>query len=257
MSLILDALKKSEAERQRQTGPTLLEVRVTQPRRRYPVWVIAVGALLAVNILLLLIFVLRRPAATEPAAAPGGASAAAAGSTAGAPPTTAATPAPLTPAAPAAAAVASGLPTGVAPMASSPMVPGAADPPLVPASGAGRDVGALAAVPAHGSDDGLADAAAYGSATGRNPADDEPAVAASEAGHFASLPSFSDVGGDLPALRLDLHVYAERPRDRYALINMHRVREGDVLPEGVRVLAITREGVALDWHGEEFMLHPQ
>ncbi len=34
MSFILDALKKSEAERQRQTGPTLLEVRVTQPRRR-------------------------------------------------------------------------------------------------------------------------------------------------------------------------------------------------------------------------------
>ena len=256
MSLILDALKKSEAERQRQTGPTLLEVRVTQPRRRYPVWLIAVGALLAVNILLLLIFVLRRPAGTEPAAAPGGASAAAAGSNAGAPPATAATPAPLTPAAPAAAATASALPASVAPMA-SPMVPGAAEPPLAPASGTGRDVGALAAVPARGSDDALADAAAYGSATGRNPADDEPAVAASEAGHFASLPSFSDVGGDLPALRLDLHVYAERPRDRYALINMHRVHEGDVFPEGVRVLAITREGVALDWHGEEFMLHPQ
>src|ERR1700679_1827276 len=60
MSLILDALKKSEAERQRQSGPTLLEVRVTQPRRRYPTWVIAVAVLLAVNMLLLLAFVLRR-----------------------------------------------------------------------------------------------------------------------------------------------------------------------------------------------------
>src|ERR1017187_8679668 len=69
MSLILDALKKSEAERQRQSGPTLMEVRVTQPRRRYPVWVIAVGVLLAVNILLLLAFVLRRPVA-PPAEAP-------------------------------------------------------------------------------------------------------------------------------------------------------------------------------------------
>jgi hypothetical protein len=38
---------------------------------------------------------------------------------------------------------------------------------------------------------------------------------------------------------------------------MHRVREGDVLPEGARVLAITRDGVALDWHGQQFMLHPQ
>jgi hypothetical protein len=103
-----------------------------------------------------------------------------------------------------------------------------------------------------------------------NPADDEPAVppsrdAASPAhdsprdsgGHYADLPNFSDVGGDLPELRLDLHVYAERPRDRYAMINMHRVREGDALPEGPRVLAITREGVALDYKGQQFMLHPQ
>jgi general secretion pathway protein B len=99
-----------------------------------------------------------------------------------------------------------------------------------------------------------------------NPADDEPAVApgrddaSSErdsAGHYADLPNFSDLGGDLPELRLDLHVYAERPRERYAMINMHRVREGDVLPEGPRVLAITREGVALDYRGQEFMLRPQ
>ena len=69
MSLILDALKKSEAERQRQNGPTLLEVRITQPRRRYPTWVIAVGALLALNMLLLLVFVLHRPA-SSPAQVP-------------------------------------------------------------------------------------------------------------------------------------------------------------------------------------------
>jgi general secretion pathway protein B len=251
MSLILDALKKSEAERQRQSGPTLLEVRVTQPRRRYPVWVIAVGALLAVNILLLLIFVLRRPAAPEPAAAPAAGSAAAAGSTAATLPVTAATPAQAVTPASASATGAGAMPASVAPMV-SPMVPAAAELPLAPARGVSRDT-ALETAPA----DGVADGPIYGSTAGRNPADDEPAVAASDAGHYASLPSFSDVGGDLPALRLDLHVYAERPRDRYALINMHRVHEGDVLPEGARVLAITREGVALDWHGQEFMLHPQ
>lgn len=99
-----------------------------------------------------------------------------------------------------------------------------------------------------------------------NPADDEPAVPATRAAagsdrdaadHYASLPNFGDVGGDLPELRLDLHVYAEHARDRYAMINMHRVREGDALPEGPRVLAITREGVALDYRGQEFMLRPQ
>jgi hypothetical protein len=63
MSLILEALKKSEAERQRQSGPTLLEVRIAKPQRRYPIWALVVGALLAVNMILLLVFVLRRPSA--------------------------------------------------------------------------------------------------------------------------------------------------------------------------------------------------
>jgi hypothetical protein len=52
-------------------------------------------------------------------------------------------------------------------------------------------------------------------------------------------------------------VYAARPADRYALINMHRVHEGDVLPEGPRVLAIDRDGVELSYRGTEFMLRPQ
>jgi hypothetical protein len=35
------------------------------------------------------------------------------------------------------------------------------------------------------------------------------------------------------------------------------VREGDVLPEGPRVVAINRDGVELSYRGQEFMLHPQ
>jgi hypothetical protein len=103
---------------------------------------------------------------------------------------------------------------------------------------------------------------------GDNPADFEPAVpytgpagtpasAASSSGQRARPPSLSDVAGDMPDLRLDLHVYAVRPADRYALINMHRVHEGDVLPEGARVVAIDRDGVELNYHGTAFMLHPQ
>jgi general secretion pathway protein B len=235
MSLILDALKKSEADRQRQSGPTLLEVRVPQPRRRYPAWVIAVGVLLAVNILLLLAFVLHRPLAA-PVTAPG--AGVAAGAAAAVAPVAA--PAPTTQ---------GSLPANVAPMAA-----GATPPPtLLPASASvdtGFPTAPLRAVP---ESDTLAD----GQNSLGNPADDEPAVPAGSPGHYSSLPSFSDVGGDLPALRLDLHVYAQRAADRYALINMHRVHEGDVLPEGARVLAITREGVALDYRGQEFMLHPQ
>src|SRR5579872_331860 len=61
MSFILDALKKSEAERQRQAGPTLLEVRITRPRRRYPLWAIIVGALFGINVVVLTVVLLRKP----------------------------------------------------------------------------------------------------------------------------------------------------------------------------------------------------
>jgi general secretion pathway protein B len=241
MSLILDALKKSEAERQRQSGPTLLEVRVTRPRRIYPTWVIAVGALLALNMLLLLAFVLLQPT-TPPPQGPH-------------------------------AAAATTAPTAVAP--SSP-APAAA--PAATASSPSADMAltAAAAAPSTSGSDAIMlpvprtfsqpEPAGDGQLRVRNPADDEPAVAAAgggvrperdPAGRYAELPSFSEVSGELPDLRLDLHVYAERARDRYALINMHRVQEGDTLPEGPRVLAITRQGVALDFLGQQFMLRPQ
>src|ERR1039457_1433205 len=111
MSFILDALKKAEAERQRQTGRTWLEGRGTQPRRRFPLWTLVSGALLGINILLLLPFALRSPAisnappsvpaAAAPASSPVPAPSAPAAILAP-PPATAAAAAPL--AAPAAAA---------------------------------------------------------------------------------------------------------------------------------------------------------
>lgn len=61
-------------------------------------------------------------------------------------------------------------------------------------------------------------------------------------------------GANLPQLRLDLHVYAPKPQDRFALINMHKLREGDSLPEGVRVDSITPEGVVMEHNGLKFLL---
>jgi general secretion pathway protein B len=74
MSFILDALKKSELERQRQSVPGLMDTRTLQRRNRLPVWVVALCVLLTVN-LLVLTFVLTRkgapavPAMPTPAAA--------------------------------------------------------------------------------------------------------------------------------------------------------------------------------------------
>jgi general secretion pathway protein B len=253
MSLILEALKKSEAERQRAAGPTLLEVRVGQPHRRYPLWALGVGLLLLLNMVLLLVFVWRRP--TAPAQDLAAAPPVSAGSAAVAPPATATPAAPFAPAATPSPVTASQPPgnaaTGVAPLAA-----GTAERAMTPAPAAGT-----APILAAGNRE-----------EPQNPADEVPAVPSGASGapttgsvkvrrddvlNYASLPSFSELSNNMPPLRLDLHVYAERPSDRYALINMQRVHEGDTLSEGMRVLAITRDGVALDYRGQQFMLHPQ
>jgi hypothetical protein len=38
------------------------------------------------------------------------------------------------------------------------------------------------------------------------------------------------------------------------MINMHRVTEGDSLPNGVQVAAIRPDGVVLSYHGTRFLL---
>jgi general secretion pathway protein B len=221
MSLILDALKKSEAERQRQSGPTLLEVRVARPQRRYPMWALAVGILLAVNMILLLVFVLRP---SDSVRAPSAATTAPASASVAVAAPSALPPAPATPV-PASAAAAPAAAT-VQPVAQPPAQPALSYP--------------------------AADAAVNPAASASLRHQREAAGA-----DYSTLPGINELTGSVPELRLDLHVYAERPRDRYALINMQTVHEGDVLNEGPRVLAITREGVALDWHNQQFMLRPQ
>jgi len=240
MSFILDALKKSESERQRQSGPTLLELRVSPQRRGYPVWALWVGVLLVLNAGILLFVLFRRP--TAPTAV------SLAGTRLAAIPVAVA---PLPVAAPAPSA------------SSAPMAPPAATlatvAPLAPASGASDAVPAAAP----------ASASASASASA-NPADDAPALppgtrtnppppppAAAPTSDYEALPNLSSLGGSLPALQLNLLDYSELATERYALVNMHRVREGDVLPEGPRVLAIDRDGVELSYRGTEFMLHPQ
>jgi general secretion pathway protein B len=72
------------------------------------------------------------------------------------------------------------------------------------------------------------------------------------------VPLYQDVsatpGTHLPQLRLDLHVFAARPQDRFVMINMHKLREGDSLPEGVHLDSITPEGAVLSYNGSQFLL---
>src|SRR5215469_7272064 len=91
MSFILDALKKSESDRQRQNGPALFEVRVAPPRTRLPLWAIAIALLLVVNLGIVMRLLLRHQTHADTSAAGTGPPAAAAAPASG-PPTVAGAP---------------------------------------------------------------------------------------------------------------------------------------------------------------------
>ncbi len=224
MSFILDALKKSESERQRQAGPALLEMRIVRPTRRLPIWALVVGALLIISVAALAWVVLR------PTAAP------ATAQVNPAPPTGPVTPGIAAAAAPPASAMAQA--QGTVP--AGPVVPT----PVSPSA----SMNTMPSQNAAAADD--------------NPADTEPAVSAppvsrQEASSSQNLHTYAELGGSLPELRLDLHVFSQNPAERYAFINMHKMHEGDATPEGVQVKEITREGVVMEYRGTEFLLGRQ
>ena len=107
--------------------------------------------------------------------------------------------------------------------------------------------------------------AAAGPAEAANPDDYAPATDAAGSlrshvrrGTESGVPLYQDQaatpGVNLPQLRLDLHVYAVHPEDRFVMINMRRLHEGDSLPDGVRVESITPEGAIMSYNGSRFML---
>ena len=233
MSFILDALKKSENDRQRQSSPALFEVKVAQPRRRFPLWAAGLGVLLGVNVVLLLWFVLRQPAAPAPSPAP-------------------------TVAAQAQAAAAQ--PGMVTVPATSTYIPANA----APAVSLGSDAGAVAP----GTAPPLVDEPML---SGQEPSvppdfdarDYRPAITPDQANAVAAarrsgtLPSRDEVlaqGAQLPDLRLDLHVYDADPAKRFVFINMRKLREGESSPEGVSVQSITQNGARLSYRGTQFTL---
>jgi general secretion pathway protein B len=256
MSFILDALKKSESDRQRQSGPSLFEVKVAPPRRTLPVWAMAIAVLLAINVVVISWMLLRHASAQRRAApgpAPVGAPAA---QTAAA---SQAAPRPLSAAASSAQAPGPALAPG---SASAPPPVAAATPAGAPAYGpppvatTGPQTAAGRAPAAAGADT----APGGGSSVAATAADEAPAVlpaaAAGSEAPSGGLPLYPQIVATdgLPPLHLDLHVYAQNPHDRFVMINMHKLVEGDSLPNGVHVDAIRPDGAVLSYHGTRFLL---
>ena len=57
----------------------------------------------------------------------------------------------------------------------------------------------------------------------------------------------------LPPLKLSMHMWNDDPAQRFVILDGNRLREGDRLGDAV-VTAITREGVVLDWDGRRLLV---
>jgi general secretion pathway protein B len=243
MSFILDALKKSETERQRQTVPGLMDARSRERRNRLPVWALVLAVLLGIN-LLVLTFVLMRNSA--PAAhAPGPAQAPSAPDVAAASPPAADHFSPLdaTPVYAQEIPVAAGAASAPeSPITSAPMT---TQSPMAPHSPIARTFAGSGKAPASFT---------------RRP---DPLLTDEdlEANSQEILPSISEISlsGEqaLPELHLDVHVYSTKPADRFVYINMRKYHEGAALQEGPTVERIRRDGVVLNYQNLRFILPRQ
>ena len=219
MSFILDALRKSEIERQRQSGPSMAEFPVAREDRRLPIALIAIGALLAINAAVVVFFMLRdsRETAAEATQA-----AAAAPSSATSPPAAAASSAQLPATQSALQAAASPQDEFAQPPVEmygeqATLPPDAPDPTLVPDAPLSRP----------------------GVTYGQAPPDDAPSAVAATG---------------LPELTIDLHIYTDDPAKRAVFINGRRYTQGAHIAEGPIVEEITSDGAVLSYRGRRFLL---
>ena len=224
MSFILDALRKSENSRLRQEHPAMFDARAVASRRPFPVWAVALGLLLGLNLLVVLFVLLRQERKVVDAVADKVA-------------VTASSTAPVAAAAaaldtPPAAATASVARADVAPPALPTASPAAAPATSVPLPSARRPV------PGTVTRDTTVDGRAFDAATPRAPSRTRDDLLA---------------GGDaVPEAALSLHVYDPDPAARFILLNGQRLREGDMAGNGLRVLDIVPDGVVLDHRGNTF-----
>jgi general secretion pathway protein B len=137
MSFILDALKKSESERQRSDAPALFEVKRAPPRQGVAPWLLVLAGLLVVNIVVLGVVLLRGSHDTTPPSAANTTAARPAPAAAMAPPPPAAPPA-VAPAPAMAAPTPDSLPNNPTPAAdAADDAPAVEPPPRAPTTGMG------------------------------------------------------------------------------------------------------------------------
>jgi general secretion pathway protein B len=215
VSFILDALRKSEHERQRSTTPGLAQVPLATPQAQLPRWAIVVIAALGAGVLVLgAAWWQSMRNSGEPAGSP--ARVVERSIVLPAPEPTAPPPVPRR-----------------APLALQP--PQAAS--LADAAGSAptrQPAAPESTAPPAGS-----------SARLELPAD---------ASALPSAAALAAEGVVLPPLRLELHAFSRAPRDRFVFINGRKYVEGDRLVEGPQLVSIGPSGAVLAHAGRQFLL---
>lgn len=217
MSFILDALKKSETDRQGNNRPGFADVPAGSAPSRAPRWIWLVSGLLGINAIVIAGLWLGSRADSP-----------------GVPPDNTARTAAAEPAAPPFAEIVSdarrdraSMPSTEAPQAALTRPPAEQQAPTtgqVPPP-ARRDTPATPVTPAP-----------------------DPAIVPT----FNALRS--DGSLQLPDLHLDIHVYAENPSERFVFVNMSKYREKATLAEGPTIREINADGVILEYQGTDFLL---
>lgn len=232
MSFILDALKKSETDRQQQSTAEFASVPSSAAPAGAPRWLWIVGLLLAINVLVLVGLLLRPVAETATSAS---AELNAEGSTA--------ENLSLQNARVEQPSFEDKVATAQENRPGRQATTGTALPGNMPGNIQSRNV------PGSTVPDNTASEQVTPMLISQNPAsvsseDLYPSIHEMRANGFAGLPE----------LHLDIHVYNSDPDDRFVFINMSKLREGSQLAEGPIVDEITPNGVVLRHQGQSFIL---
>lgn len=222
MSFILDALKKSDAERQKRSTPGFADIPVSRDRKTPPRWLWVVGGLLIVNFVAI-VFLLVRP--DTPQVADGSA--------------------PREVTAPPEAELRRPFADIASEARQKAEQASAAEARRDSPSGSATTTRARAAVP------GEQEIAAESEPAPATQAPNE-AKAAVPTNTFESMRADGTL--NLPDLHLDIHVYSEQSGERFVFINMKKYRENETLSEGPSVREIAPEGVILEHRGNVFLL---
>ncbi len=256
MSFILEALKKSENARQRQTGPGLASLPERVETRRAGIWPWILGAVLMINAAVIAIVLFRDAPPLEPISqipAPptsgqvGGQRMPDRAPTAEAQGRMATETTAVTPVQPPETAVETVAAPGS--LAASRPAPAGTVRSLAAEAQSAEDTGTSGVDPAP---------AAKAAAPPSRAATPPQAAAAANDNEIARMPSVQQLylSGELtgPPLNLDLHVYFPQPSRRVVFISGTRYREGESVGQGVTVKEIIPAGVILEKRGQSYLL---